>query len=231
MINVKCQQCKKEFNIWPYVLKKGIGKFCSKKCQNISQITKIIKNCLICNIKFNIFPSVIKRGKGKYCSVSCAIQAKSGQKNYNWKKPILINCLICYNKFGISPCRKNSAKLCSRKCQNKWMSENFKGENGHGWIDGRTPINFTIRNSAKYIEWAKDIKERDDFICQICKIRGGKLRSNHIKKFSDYPEFRFNLNNGITICESCDYKFIMHHEEKCEDFFNFNLIERGYLTI
>ena len=95
--------------------------------------------------------------------------------------------------------------------------------------NGNTTINETIRHSVAYKEWAKTIKERDDFTCQICNIRGGILRSNHIKKFSDCPELRLDLTNGITICESCDLKFIFHNELNCEDYFNFNLIARGII--
>lgn len=55
------------------------------------------------------------------------------------------------------------------------------------------------------------------------------MRANHIKKFADYPELRLVVNNGITICEDCDYKFVFNHEEEWESYFNFNLTARGFL--
>lgn len=45
--------------------------------------------------------------------------------------------------------------------------------------------------------------ERDNFICQACKQTGGRLVSHHIKKFSDFPELRFDIENGITLCQTC----------------------------
>lgn len=39
---------------------------------------------------------------------------------------------------------------------------------------------------------------------QFCKQRGGiKLHADHIKPFAFYPNFRFDLNNGRTLCKPC----------------------------
>lgn len=40
-------------------------------------------------------------------------------------------------------------------------------------------------------------------LCQLCNKRGGNLEAHHLKKFSDYPELRFVVENGITYCEEC----------------------------
>lgn len=77
-----------------------------------------------------------------------------------------------------------------------------------------------------YIDWRINVFKRDDYTCQICGQIGGELRANHIKRFVDYPELRLELDNGITICRSCDLKLVMHREKEWESYFNFNLETR-----
>ena len=49
------------------------------------------------------------------------------------------------------------------------------------------------------------IFQRDNFTCQICDEYGGKLQVDHIKKWSDYPELRFESSNCRTLCMACHY--------------------------
>jgi len=50
------------------------------------------------------------------------------------------------------------------------------------------------------------IYERDKFTCQMCNTKGGKLNAHHILKWSEFPSFRYELWNGITLCEKCHRK-------------------------
>lgn len=63
--------------------------------------------------------------------------------------------------------------------------------------------NNAFRNSVEYRNWRETIFKRDDYTCQLCSERGGRLQADHIKKFADYPELRLDLNNGRTLCEPC----------------------------
>lgn len=110
------------------------------------------------------------------------------------------------------------------------LSESHKGDKNPQWKGGITPEIMKIRNSLEYKIWRKDIFGRDDYTCQICGERGGVLRANHIKKFADYPELRFEPTNGIVICKDCDVKWVLHHEPDWESYFNFNLMNRNILN-
>lgn len=85
----------------------------------------------------------------------------------------------------------------------KKIGEANKGEKHPNWQGGITPINMKIRNSPEYKLWREAVFKRDDWACIWCGQRGGKLNADHIKRFSDYPELRFAIDNGRTLCRKC----------------------------
>ena len=52
-----------------------------------------------------------------------------------------------------------------------------------------------------YKYWMLEVKKRDGWKCRLlssdCK---GRLESHHIFNWNDYPELRYILTNGITLC-------------------------------
>lgn len=71
------------------------------------------------------------------------------------------------------------------------------------WKGGISAINNRIRQSSEYKVWRDAVFRRDDFTCQACRRRGGYLEADHIKRFADYPELRFDVANGRTLCRAC----------------------------
>ncbi len=52
-------------------------------------------------------------------------------------------------------------------------------------------------------EWRKGVFERDEYTCKNCLERGGELNAHHIFWWSEYPIFRYEVWNGITLCVEC----------------------------
>jgi len=61
------------------------------------------------------------------------------------------------------------------------------------------------RNTVKYRIWRISVIRRDK-VCQVCKSRKNR-QAHHINHASYFPEQRFNINNGITLCASCHSQF------------------------
>jgi hypothetical protein len=56
-------------------------------------------------------------------------------------------------------------------------------------------------------EWRLAVFHRDDFTCQKCKCRGGKLHAHHIRNYANNKDLRVVVNNGATLCEDCHRGF------------------------
>lgn len=82
-----------------------------------------------------------------------------------------------------------------------------RGAACHSYKDGKLAERMGLRYSQEYKRWRFDVYSRDNFTCQHCgDKRGGNLHAHHIKPFADHPELRFDVSNGITLCENCHKK-------------------------
>ncbi len=94
--------------------------------------------------------------------------------------------------------RKYSNEINSKKGHSKEKNPNWKG--------GISTEEKIIRTSREYEEWRKKVFERDNYTCLQCGQIGGTLHSDHIKSFSLFPELRFSVENGRTLCKKCHEK-------------------------
>jgi len=88
------------------------------------------------------------------------------------------------------------------------ISQSRLGKKNPNWKGGLSrSANKIIRQSREYIFWRKVCFERDNFTCQKTKVSGGKLVVHHINNFADFPELRFEIDNGITLSEKSHKEF------------------------
>lgn len=76
-------------------------------------------------------------------------------------------------------------------------------QNHYNWQGGITPLNKKLRNSFEYKQWRESVFKRDNYTCRECGTRGVYLHADHIKPFAYFPEIRFELSNGRTLCIDC----------------------------
>ena len=70
---------------------------------------------------------------------------------------------------------------------------------------GITPINKKIRKSIEYSLWRQAVFKRDGYKCVECGSTK-KIQGDHIKPFALFPELRFVIDNGRTLCYECHKK-------------------------
>lgn len=180
-----CQNCKKEFETYPYLIKQGYGRFCSLKCKGITQLgrrTKDNRNCFICKKSFYKTQKQVEKGKGKFCSSNCYHKSTKGKPAHNKGMPMSEG-----QKLKLS--ERNRGKRL--------------GKESYAWKGGITPIYKKMRESFEYKAWRKIIFKRDNWTCIWCKERGGILHADHIRPFAWYPALRLVLSNGQTLCKNC----------------------------
>lgn len=143
---------------------------------------------------------------------------------------IIKKCKNCLKDFKVHPCAQDRAKFCCRLCRTKWQkgklispntlfkkgqvapnkgksiihSGTFRPGKLHwNWKGGRGDEISKLRYSREYKLWRKAVYERDKYICIWCGYKGRRLNADHIKPFAYFPELRFAIDNGRTLCEPC----------------------------
>lgn len=117
-------------------------------------------------------------------------------------------------------------RFCSKSCKSKGNKHNLgrswseshrenvmprlpRGENHSFWIADRSLLSKKQeRGDSAYREWRLNVWKRDHFLCRIVDVNcSGKIEAHHILGWHEFPELRYKVNNGITLCHA-------HHPRK-----------------
>ena len=135
-------------------------------------------NCLFCGKEISYLRHSRER---KFCCDS--------HRSMFWQKKRKHRCLLCEKPIDMR------SKLCMKCARSQ--------DNHPNWQGGITKDAHRIRCSIEYRLWREAVFARDNFICQKCSKRGGNLEAHHIKSFKNFPELRFAIDNGLTLCVLC----------------------------
>ncbi len=200
MITKICKNCGKEFSVFPAFRNRL---FCCRKCYWNNGYHRLFMKTHPNNGQF-------KKGEKHTDNWTKAMENRKGiAPNINWTQEIKIK-----QSIGIKLAWKNKDwsernKKVSLALKGKPKSDEHNRNVSKAQIKrydkiGRIKHRRSYHNTdRKYVIWRTKIFKRDNYTCQICGLKGGKLQVHHIKSWSKYPALRYKLNNGISVCIPC----------------------------
>jgi len=103
--------------------------------------------------------------------------------------------------LGRKMSNETKKKILQTKIQNGTI---LRGPRHPFWKGGRPWERF---KNPEYLAWRHAVLERDAYVCQHCgrqcKKRERGLAAHHIKPYAEYPELRYDVSNGMTLCRQC----------------------------
>ena len=154
--------------------------------------------CLECKKPFLVGGNRYKYGKNRFCSKECRATNYMRAKMLD---PMWIRHLSdCGRIGGKSP--KPKKTLAQRLSQSK----KFMGTNNPNFKHGLSNDSKRHYNNLDYKLWREAVYKRDSWKCRKCGVGGVYITAHHIKSWAKYPVFRFDIDNGLTLCEKCHSK-------------------------
>lgn len=142
-----------------------------------------------------------------------------GKPAWNKGKKVCLNTGKTHFKKGTTPWNKGVPAPWAKNLPHHFKKGHIpmsktnpeimpRGENSSHWIKDRTKLaKQQERNDMAYKEWRSQVKKRDG----KCRLQNencsGYLIVHHILGWTAYPAERYNVDNGITLCQG-------HHPRK-----------------
>jgi hypothetical protein len=125
--------------------------------------------------------------------------------NKGHAKQVEVSCRACSQRFVLKEYKLKwgAGKHCSRKCLGVTKSR-LRGAQTPNYKKDRSLLaKRQVRNDSAYVGWRRAVWLRDNFKCKTANPNcAGRIEAHHILAWRDYPELRYQVNNGITLCHS-----------------------------
>lgn len=116
-----------------------------------------------------------------------------GERNGNWTG----------GKNKCNDCKKELTSYKAIRCRN-CQGLSVRGENSPFWLppeQRKVTESEQIRQSVEYAEWRIAVWSRDKNLCKVCNTRQKVMIAHHLDGFNAFPEKRFDVDNGVTLCD------------------------------
>jgi len=197
----KCKYCKEEFKT--YLCGRKTAIFCSRKCFGKAH-----------SGENNPLYNPLRRKKNIHIQCACGCGNSLLKYDIHFRERKYIKG---HNFRGKKRTKENIKNISLAKQGIKNPMYGIRGEKSANWKGGKTILASAIRCVYEYNNWRRLVFERDNYTCQECGLRGGKLEAHHIKRFSIIlDEYNIKtveeallcnelwaIKNGKTLCKKC----------------------------
>lgn len=122
--------------------------------------------------------------------------------------PRATRCLSCATKAAWQSPKKREhfiEGIKRRSEDENWRAaKHFQRGAAHPrFAGGKQKLRAQEMAHYEYKAWRVNVFKRDGYQCQDCGQHGGNLIAHHIQRWADFPELRYEVSNGITLCAGC----------------------------
>ena len=223
VVDVKCDYCGKEYQEQWYRYFAGnhnsvIHKDCCNACKKYKiQETSMFKYGVKSVLSLDEVKDRIKKTNLERYGVENPFASEDIKQK-------IIDTAI--DKYGVEHftqsqvVKEKTAQTCIEKYGVKafLLTQIKYGEDNPRWKGG-VEYHRNERATQEYKEWRCSVYKRDNYTCQCCGDRSRKnhpvrLEAHHIFNWNDNSDKRYEIDNGITLCQDCHTVFHMIYGKK-----------------
>jgi len=179
--------------------------------------------CLMCPARYYVLPYRLAKGLGRYCGFSCRSKGRVVSDDTRAKMRVAqgargprsqeTKARMSAAQTVIAATRDHSSLATHGYQPGRIVSDAERRDRGErlrealrvkaGGIFKYETDDAFQRKLPEYKQWRTAVFERDNYTCNGCRVVGGYLEAHHVLPWSTFPDRRFDVSNGITVCLDC----------------------------